>query len=221
MKNERTKLVILAIVVGCLFTSLLATAKKPEKHETYYITIIDFSLEPEGINIKPGDMVIWHNTDSVIHTLWFTHLNGRTNHLSSPIAPNGIWTHIFDDEMDLQYFSFDKLWINGFIAVNSAKQYMTYLMDSEENHFGKASFETSKANGYYDVEVQIEECLLLAKSEVEVYVDNILVGEMRINGKGNGYEIFPVDHISSLSTLTVKHEGIEVLYTTEWTPWIK
>jgi len=85
---------------------------------THEVKITDFAFVPQDLTIKLGDTVMWNNTDPVIHTLWFVFVaDGSTYLLSDPIPHDTTWTHTFNEAVKLQYYSFDKLWITGFIKV--------------------------------------------------------------------------------------------------------
>jgi hypothetical protein len=84
------------------------------------VKIASFAFVPQNLTISAGDTVKWNNTDPVIHTLWFTFIsNGSTYLLSDPIPPNTVWSHTFTTAPELQYYSFDKLWITGFIKAST------------------------------------------------------------------------------------------------------
>ena len=82
------------------------------------VSISGFAFNPQNLTILRGDTVVWNNTDQVVYTLWFVNLiNESTYLLSEPIAPGTTFAHTFNDEVDLQYFSFERLWITGFLTV--------------------------------------------------------------------------------------------------------
>jgi len=85
---------------------------------TYYVTIELFAFNPDNLTIKPGDTVVWTNNDPVIYTLWFVRVSdGSTYLLSDPIAPGATWAYTFTEEVNLQYFDLERLWITGFLNV--------------------------------------------------------------------------------------------------------
>ncbi len=82
------------------------------------VTISGFAFNPQNLTILRGDTVVWNNTDPVIHTLWFVNLtDGSTYLLSAPINPGATWSHTFNDEVNLLYYSFRRFWTTGFITV--------------------------------------------------------------------------------------------------------
>jgi len=112
--------ITIAIAIS-LATSLHSSAmliREAAALTSYEVKIADFAFVPQNLTINPGATVTWNNTDPVIHTLWFVYIaNGSTYLLSSPIPPDTTWTYTFNDTVELQYYSFDKLWITGFINV--------------------------------------------------------------------------------------------------------
>ncbi len=83
------------------------------------VTISGFAFNPKTIAILNGDTVVWTNNDSVIHTLWFVYVTDQSTYLlSPPIMPGEEWSHNFTATTTFQYYSFDRLWITGFITVN-------------------------------------------------------------------------------------------------------
>jgi plastocyanin len=110
--------VVTALVISIPFFALLVgEVIAPTTHE---VKISGLAFVPQNITINIGDTIMWNNTDPVIHTLWFTYVsNGSTYLLSDPIPPDTTWSHTFNDPVNLQYYSFDKLWITGFINVTA------------------------------------------------------------------------------------------------------
>jgi len=116
-RSVKTTIVIAIVITLPLLALLVGEVGAPATHE---VKITGFAFVPQNLTIYLGDTVMWNNTDPVIHTLWFVYVaNGSTYHLSDPIPPNTIWTHTFNDAIKLQYYSFDKLWITGFINVTA------------------------------------------------------------------------------------------------------
>ncbi len=78
------------------------------------VIISDFAFNPQDISIIIGETVTWTNNDPVIYTLWFVIAENQTTYLlSDPIAPNSSWSYTFSEPIQLQYYSFDRLWITG------------------------------------------------------------------------------------------------------------
>jgi plastocyanin len=93
---------------------------------THNVNIFGFAFNPQNVTCQVGDAISWLNSDPVIHTLWFTHVENKTTYkgagtegLSNPIFPGGSWSWIFDEQVTLQYFSFHHLWVTGFITVET------------------------------------------------------------------------------------------------------
>ena len=115
-------LVIFLIVTTPLSSQFIPTANAQTTHE---VKISDFAFVPQNLTITSGDAIMWNNIDPVIHTLWFVYVaNGSTYLLSDPISPDTTWTYTFDEAAELQYYSFDKLWITGFINVTAEAHYV-------------------------------------------------------------------------------------------------
>jgi plastocyanin len=114
---------IIAAMIICLAIGIHLSAlpvKEVAAQTTHEVKIVDFAFVPQSIAVSPGDSILWNNTDPVIHTLWFVLVsNGSTYLLSDPIIPNTTWIYTFNEAVSLQYYSFDKLWITGFINVMS------------------------------------------------------------------------------------------------------
>ena len=119
LPNEK-RLVTIVLVVSLVISLQLSASLTREAavETTHEVKITDFAFVPQNLIINLGDTVTWNNTDPVIHTLWFVHVaNQSTYLLSDPIPPDSTWTYTFNDAVQLQYYSFDKLWITGFINV--------------------------------------------------------------------------------------------------------
>ncbi|UCE16709.1 MAG: hypothetical protein JSV12_03665, partial [Candidatus Bathyarchaeota archaeon] len=82
------------------------------------VTVSGFSFNPRNTAILEGDTVVWTNNDPVIHTLWFVNITDQSTFLlSPPIMPGESWSHNFTETATLQYYSFDRLWVTGFLTV--------------------------------------------------------------------------------------------------------
>lgn len=87
--------------------------------DTTNVTISSFAFNPPNLTIRKCDTIVWTNNDPVIHTLWFVRVKDQTTYLlSPPIMPGQSWSHTFNETTKFQYYSFDRLWITGFITVN-------------------------------------------------------------------------------------------------------
>ncbi len=118
----KKRLITIAIVISLIisFHWLTLQIREATSQTTHEVKITGFAFVPQNLTINPGDAIMWNNTDPVIHTLWFVFIaNGSTYLLSDPISPSTTWSYTFNDVVDLQYYSFDKLWITGFINVTA------------------------------------------------------------------------------------------------------
>jgi PKD repeat protein len=102
--------------------SIFIEPAKAEQATT--ITISDLTFNPKNVTIKVGRTITWKNNDSLIYTLWFVKADDGTTYtkagkegLSDPILPNSSWSQTFNEVVTLQYYSFERLWITGFINV--------------------------------------------------------------------------------------------------------
>jgi len=87
--------------------------------KTFNVTISDFAFDPQNLTIRKGDAINWTNNDQVIHTLWFTRITDQSTYeLSMPILPSDSWAHTFNETGVLRYYSFEHLWVTGFITMN-------------------------------------------------------------------------------------------------------
>lgn len=125
-KLSRRKLIIVTAIAICLATTMSCLLTKPVKasHQIYYVSIEGFQIYPTSLSIKPGDTVIWKNNDPVIHTLWFVRADDQTTYkgigsggLSDPILPGDSWSWVFQENVKLQYYDFDRLWISAYLDV--------------------------------------------------------------------------------------------------------
>lgn len=86
--------------------------------DTFNVSISDFAFNPQNVTIRKCDTILWTNNDAVIHTLWFVRVADQSTYLlSPPIEPGGSWSHTFNETTTFQYYSFDHLWVTGFITV--------------------------------------------------------------------------------------------------------
>jgi plastocyanin len=82
------------------------------------VAIDGFAFNPQNITIPRGTTVVWTNNDPVIYTLWFVIAENQTTYLlSDPIIPGASWSFKFYAPMDLQYYSFERLWIVGDVNI--------------------------------------------------------------------------------------------------------
>lgn len=88
------------------------------------VTISNLAFNPQNVTIKVGSTITWTNNDPIIYTLWFVKTDDGTTYkkagiegLSDPILPDTSWSQTFNEIVTLQYYSFERLWITGFINV--------------------------------------------------------------------------------------------------------
>jgi len=121
VKLSHRKRFLAAVIVLSLFIGIVLLASLVQEvaaSTTHEVKIIDLAFVPQNLTISLGDTILWNNTDQVIHTLWFVYVaNESTYLLSDPIPPDTTWMHTFSEVVELQYYSFDMLWITGFISV--------------------------------------------------------------------------------------------------------
>jgi len=85
---------------------------------THSVNISNLAFNPQNLTINVGDTVNWQNDDPLIHTLWFVNRSDSSTYLlSDPILPSASWSWTFNEPVTLQYYSFERLWITGFIDV--------------------------------------------------------------------------------------------------------
>lgn len=121
------KMFIATILAVCLVATVSNTSPFPTSRlkspqafiqKTYNVTISDFAFDPQNLTIRKGDAINWTNNDQVIHTLWFTRIADQSTYeLSTPILPLESWSHTFNETGVFQYYSFEHLWVTGFITV--------------------------------------------------------------------------------------------------------
>jgi hypothetical protein len=85
--------------------------------------------------------------------------------------------------------------------------------------FGQVIFNTNLEDEGYELEVEVEECLELANSTVEVKLNSVLINTLDIDEDGNGKATFHVEAISTDDMISV--EGIIVLDSGDWRLWYK
>jgi len=99
-------------------------------------------------------------------------------------------------------------------------KYVASLEDASLARYGQVIFNTNpEDDGTYELEVEIEECLALADSTVNVLLDSTPIGTIYVDAYGNGKATFYVNAISTGNTITV--EGAITLTSGAWRPWVK
>jgi len=172
---------------------------------THEVKITDFAFVPQNLTINPGDTVLWNNTDPVIHTLWFVYVaNGSTYLLSDPIPPDATWTHTFNDAVELQYYSFDKLWITGFINVTLGVHDVAVT--------AVETFKTVCGNTYHPVNIVYENCSVSINATVENQGDFDETFNVTAKYNGNTIEtingVYLASHTSTNVTFTWDTVGV-------------
>jgi plastocyanin len=115
-KHIATTAMLLVTIIGFSMPTMLI--QKTFAYSTRLHMITGFAFTPANVTIFRGDKIVWTNNDPVIHTLWFVKISdGSTYLLSDPILPGASWTHNFTEKVNLQYYSFGRLWISGMITV--------------------------------------------------------------------------------------------------------
>lgn len=116
-KSIKSLVVMLSLTLSFV-VAMPAIFTGPAKAQTTNVTISSFAFNPQNVTIKVGSTITWINNDAVIHTLWFTRINDQSTYvLSTPIMPGESWSQTFNEIVTLKYYSFERLWITGFITV--------------------------------------------------------------------------------------------------------
>jgi hypothetical protein len=93
-------------------------------------------------------------------------------------------------------------------------------LELEGVRYGQVIFNTNpEDDGRFELEVEVEECLDLADSTVEVFLSDVMIGTIYIDAYGNGKATFYVEAISIVDTIKV--EGAITLTSGEWRLWVK
>jgi hypothetical protein len=146
------------------------------------VNISGFTFIPQNLTINVGDTVVWNNTDPVIHSLWFVFVaNGSTYLLSDPILPHTTWNTTFSHGEALQYYSFDMLWISGFINFTTDIHDLaaTNVSTSKTGCLPKEIIGEGKI---LQINVTVEnQGNVLEASDVTVYANNTVIGAQPVN----------------------------------------
>lgn len=118
------RLVFMLLLTLSFVTVMPAIFTGPAKAQPTNVTISDLAFNPQNVTIKVGSTITWTNNDPLIYTLWFVNADDGTTYtkagkegLSDPILPDTSWSQTFNEIVTLQYYSFERLWITGFINV--------------------------------------------------------------------------------------------------------
>lgn len=112
------RLVLMLSLTLSFVVAMPAIFTGPAKAQATNVTISDLGFNPQKVTIKVGSTITWINNDAVIHTLWFTRISDQSTYvLSTPIMPGESWSQTFNEIVTLQYYSFERLWVTGFITV--------------------------------------------------------------------------------------------------------
>ncbi len=116
--------IAVALVLSAVATTTRVIVRPVNAVQTFNVLIFDLAFNPQNLTIQAGDTVRWINNDSLIYTIWFvkaddntTYTNAGTEGLSDPILPMASWSQTFNELVTIQYYSFERLWITGFITV--------------------------------------------------------------------------------------------------------
>jgi hypothetical protein len=74
-------------------------------------------------------------------------------------------------------------------------------------------------DGTLELEVEVEECLALNESIVDVYLNGEWIGNITIDEFGDGKATFYVGEIEPTDEYTVTVEGDDTLTSAEWREW--
>jgi hypothetical protein len=72
-------------------------------------------------------------------------------------------------------------------------------------------------DGFYELEVEVEECMDLASTTVDIKIDAVIIGTIDVDEFGNGKATFYVEDPS----LGVTVDGLVDLVSGEWRDWVK
>ena len=102
-------------------------------------------------------------------------------------------------------------------------KWVASLLNESDVRVGQVIFNTNlEDNGTYEFEVELEECLELANSTVNVTVDGVQIEPFNtpyIDVDGNGKYTFYVGNITNASIVTV--DGAVTLTSGDWRLWEK
>lgn len=116
-KSDLARSIKVALVAGLVLCHLVLSVV-PGYATTTNVSIQALAFSPQHTTITSGQTVNWTNNDPVSHTLWFINsTDGSTFLLSPPISPGSTWAHAFTSVGNLNYYDFDRLWINATITV--------------------------------------------------------------------------------------------------------
>jgi len=91
-------------------------------------------------------------------------------------------------------------------------------LNATDARYGQAIFNTNLEDGdCYELEVEVEECMDLAESTVDVYLNEDVVCTIDVDEYGNGKVDCCVDDISTEDTITVGEE----LTSGDWRLWVQ
>jgi len=129
LKPLRSKLVIVVMLIILFFTimePLNFFVENSSASLSSDVTIANFAFNPQNVTISVGSTLTWLNNDPVIYTLWFVYAGNETTYekvgnegLSDPIPPGDSWSWTFNEPVVLHYYSFERLWITGYIIVQA------------------------------------------------------------------------------------------------------
>lgn len=125
-KSVRSFARAIILVLSVIATMPSMIIRPTNAAQTFTVTIADFAFNPQSLAIHTGDTVNWINNDQVIYTLWFVKVVDRTPYkpagtdgVSDPILPDSSWSETFNEPVELQYYSLQRLDITGYITITS------------------------------------------------------------------------------------------------------
>ncbi|MEV4443758.1 cupredoxin family copper-binding protein [Streptomyces sp. NPDC049577] len=91
----------LALLAALALGVLMAVGPAPlaQAATRYYVSISDFSFQPQDLSVKPGDTVVWTNADNVKHTTtsdsgaWDSGLLAKGQSFSETFTTAGTYTY--------------------------------------------------------------------------------------------------------------------------------
>ena len=101
-------------------------------------------------------------------------------------------------------------------------KWVANLTDDDGVRFGQVIINTNpEDDGTFELEVEVEECLALNESIVDVYLNTVWIGNITIDEFGDGKATFYVGEIAPTDEYTVTVEGDDTLTSAEWREWVQ
>ena len=107
------KALLLLVTLALASVASVATAQDSSRQATATVSISSTGFKPDDVTIKPGDSVIWKNTDTTEHQVV-----SDTGLFKSPVLKAGeTFTHTFDVESSYSYHDATKTTSTGAVHV--------------------------------------------------------------------------------------------------------